>query len=109
MPDLLSLEETAPEAIERILTLAERIRTQGRELAERQGAVARLKALNENIIESINSGLVTTDLNGRINFVNRGGTEILRETAERVDGRSIESVFRISPRRSIISFIISPR
>ncbi|HXV76861.1 MAG TPA: ATP-binding protein, partial [Candidatus Polarisedimenticolaceae bacterium] len=77
--------------------LAERMRAQGRELAERRGAVARLKALNENIIESINSGLVTTDLSGRITFINRGGTEILRDAAERFDGRSIESVFRLEP------------
>ena len=39
--------------------------------------MARLQALNENIIESINSGLITTTLNGQINFINRGGTEII--------------------------------
>ncbi len=56
--------------------LSERLRIQGRELAERRGALVRLQALNENIIESINSGLVTTDLEGRINFMNRGASEI---------------------------------
>ena len=56
--------------------LAERLRSQGHELDERRGAVARLQALNENIIESINSGLITTDLAGRIHFINRGGMEI---------------------------------
>jgi two-component system sensor histidine kinase PilS (NtrC family) len=56
--------------------LAERMRRQGDELDERRGAVARLQALNENIIESINSGLITTDLSGRIHFINRGGVEI---------------------------------
>ena len=40
--------------------LAERMQAQGREIAEHSGTVARLKALNENIIESINSGLITT-------------------------------------------------
>ncbi len=69
--------------------LSERLRAQGRELDERQGAVARLKALNENIIESINSGLITTDLDGRINFLNRGGSEILRAAPRDVEGRSI--------------------
>jgi two-component system sensor histidine kinase PilS (NtrC family) len=77
--------------------LAERMRAQGRELAERRGAVARLRALNENIIESINSGLITTDLEGRINFINRGGTEILRIHADDVLGRRIESVLRLEP------------
>ena len=35
-------------------SLAERLRKQGNELIERSGTVARLQALNENIIESIN-------------------------------------------------------
>lgn len=68
--------------------LAERLRRQGYELDERRGAVARLQALNENIIESINSGLLTTDLSGRINFINRGGMEIT--------GLSQEDVARVS-------------
>jgi two-component system sensor histidine kinase PilS (NtrC family) len=73
--------------------LAERVRSQGRELDERRGAVARLQALNENIIESINSGLMTTDLDGRIHFLNRGGAEITGLGAEAVEGRTVESVF----------------
>src|SRR4029079_16391919 len=56
--------------------LSERVRVQGRELDERRAAVARLQALNENIIESLHSGLITTDLEGRIRFMNRGGAEI---------------------------------
>ena len=77
--------------------LAERMQAQGREIAEHSGTVARLKALNENIIESINSGLITTDLEGRISFINRGGTEILRAPPEAVGGRSVESLFRLDP------------
>lgn len=73
--------------------LAERVRSQGRELDERRGAVARLQALNENIIESIHSGLLTTDLDGRVNFLNRGGVEILGLAQEAVEGRSVETVF----------------
>jgi len=72
--------------------LSERVRSQGRELAERQRAVARLKALNENIIESINSGLITTQLDGRINFMNRGGAEIIGFSQQEVEGLSIESL-----------------
>jgi two-component system sensor histidine kinase PilS (NtrC family) len=73
--------------------LSERLRVQGRELDERTGAVARLKALNENIIGSINSGLITTNLGGQINFLNRGGTEILGLNTGRVEGRSVEELF----------------
>jgi two-component system sensor histidine kinase PilS (NtrC family) len=77
--------------------LAERVRTQGRELVERRVAVARLQALNENIIASIHSGLLTTDLQGRINFLNRGGVEILERPQERVEGQDVESVFGFEP------------
>ncbi len=75
--------------------LSERLRTQGQELVERQRAVARLKALNENIIESINSGLVTTDLTGRINFLNRGGAEIIGLAQQAVEGRTVEELFEL--------------
>ncbi len=72
--------------------LSERVRVQTRELDERQGAVARLQALNENIIESIHSGLMTTDLDGRVNFMNRGGTEITGRAQDDVEGTPIEQV-----------------
>jgi two-component system sensor histidine kinase PilS (NtrC family) len=77
--------------------LSERLRLQGRELVERRGAVARLQALNENIIESINSGLITTTLNGQINFVNRGGTEILVCGLAEILDRDIQSVIQMHP------------
>ncbi len=73
--------------------LSERLRAQGRELAERRGAVARLQALNENIIESINSGLITTDLDGRIHFMNRGGGEITGLSPDQVLGRPVSELF----------------
>ncbi len=77
--------------------LAERVRAQTRELDLRQGAVARLQALNENIIESIHSGLITTDLAGRVNFMNRGGTEITGRAQDAVEGTAIEDVFGLEP------------
>ena len=74
--------------------LSERLRAQGRELAERRGAVARLQALNENIIGSINSGLITTTLQGRINFINRGGSEIIGLRHTEVEDRPIEATLQ---------------
>jgi two-component system sensor histidine kinase PilS (NtrC family) len=73
--------------------LSERLRVTGVELAERSGAVARLQALNENIIGSINSGLITTDPGGRVNFMNRGGSEITGFAQEDVLGRGVEEFF----------------
>jgi two-component system sensor histidine kinase PilS (NtrC family) len=75
--------------------LSDRLRSQRRELDERRGAVARLQALNENIIESINSGLVTSTLDGRINFINRGGTEIIGLRQNDVEGRTAEAVLQL--------------
>jgi len=72
--------------------LSERVHKQNSELAEREGAMARLTALNENIIDSIHSGLITTDLEGVVNFMNRGGAEITGRTSEAVLGTSIEAV-----------------
>ncbi len=75
--------------------LSERLQAQGRELVERSGAVARLQVLNENIIESINSGLITTDLEGRIQFMNRGGSEITGLAPADVKDQPIETFFEL--------------
>ncbi len=77
--------------------LAERLRSQGDELAERRGTVARLQALNENIIESINSGLVTTDLEGRVNFMNRGAADITGFDASAILGRPVDDWIGTGP------------
>lgn len=77
--------------------LSERVRVQNRELDARQGAVARLQALNENIIESIHSGLLTTDLDGRIHFMNRGGAEITGWPQDGVEGRPVTEVLGVEP------------
>jgi len=56
--------------------LAEKLHTTGRELKEREEDLARLEALSKNIVDSITSGVITTNLTGTITFVNRGGEEI---------------------------------
>jgi two-component system sensor histidine kinase PilS (NtrC family) len=77
--------------------LSERVRVQNRELDLREGAVARLQALNENIIASIHSGLLTTDLSGQINFMNRGGAEITGRPQDAVEGRPVMEVLGVEP------------
>jgi two-component system, NtrC family, sensor histidine kinase PilS len=73
--------------------LSERVQSQTSELVQRAGAVARLQALNENIIESIHSGLLTTDLGGVVNFMNPGGSEITGRAQSEVEGTPIEALF----------------
>jgi two-component system sensor histidine kinase PilS (NtrC family) len=77
--------------------LSERLRAQNRELVERRGAVAQLKALNENIIGSINSGLITTNLGGQVHFINPGGEAILGWSQREVAGQTIESLLGLEP------------
>ncbi len=64
----------------------------GEELREATKSLASLRALHERIIESIRSGLVTTDLDGTIFTFNASAAEITGHTAEEVKGSSIFDV-----------------
>ena len=57
--------------------LTETLRRTGRELEMRRDDLAQLRDFNDNIIESMNSGLLTTDWEGQITFANRGAAEII--------------------------------
>ena len=56
--------------------LSQTLRTKGVELAEKSEELKDLQAFNQDIIESMRGGLLTTDLNGRILLLNRAGAEI---------------------------------
>lgn len=73
--------------------LADRQRS-GEQLREATKSLASLRALHERIIESIRSGLVTTDLDGTIYTFNAAATEITGFEAEAVKGTSI---FKLIP------------
>lgn len=66
--------------------LAENLRRTGVELKD-------LQALNQDIIESMRSGLITTDLNGGILLSNSTAGEILGTPSLSLQGRAIGSVF----------------
>jgi two-component system sensor histidine kinase PilS (NtrC family) len=59
------------------------------ELQEASKSLANLRALHERIIESIRSGLITTDLEGTIYTYNAAATEITGHRADQMQGRSI--------------------
>jgi two-component system sensor histidine kinase PilS (NtrC family) len=61
--------------------LTESLRRTGAELERRRGDLIELRALHDNIIDSINSGLLTSDAWGRITFANRAASEITGKTA----------------------------
>ncbi len=63
------------------------------ELEETSKNLASLRALHERIVESIRSGLVTTDLDGNIYTFNSAATEITGYRLDQVQGSSIYNLF----------------
>jgi two-component system sensor histidine kinase PilS (NtrC family) len=73
--------------------LAAKLRQAGVELRDKSGELLSLQALHENVIHSIRSALITTDLEGRITMVNAPGQKLLERTASSVYGRDISDLF----------------
>ena len=72
--------------------LAERERHAGAQLREATLQVADLRGLNQVIVDSIQSGLMTTDADGRILYVNRFGEAILGRTPQTLRGSLVGDV-----------------
>lgn len=68
-------------------------RSSGEELAETAKTLANLRVLHERIVESIRSGLITTDLEGNIYAFNAAATEITGYRLDEMQGKSISSLF----------------
>src|SRR4029078_12441266 len=68
-------------------------RASGEQLEETAKTLASLRALHERIIESIRSGLLTTDLDGNIYTFNAAAAEITGRSADEMVGRSIHDLF----------------
>ena len=65
----------------------------GQKLEETTKTLANLRVLHERIVESIRSGLITTDLEGNIYTFNRTAEEITGCKPEEMRGKSIYSMF----------------
>ncbi len=57
--------------------LGEQLRVKGKELRQKQLDYEKLEAFHQNIIESLDSGLITTNRAGKISFLNRTAYRIL--------------------------------
>jgi two-component system, NtrC family, sensor histidine kinase PilS len=73
--------------------LAAKMRQAGRELKDKSGELLGLQALHESVVHSIRSGLMTTDLEGRITLLNAPGQKLLERTTSSVYGRHISELF----------------
>lgn len=76
-------------------SLAERARRADARAAEASTALADLRAFSQHVIESLTSGLATTDRVGRLLTVNRAGERILGYKASEIVGRPAEAVFQL--------------
>lgn len=68
-------------------------RASGEQLKETTKTLANLRVLHERIVESIRSGLITTDLTGEIYSFNHAAAEITGYPASDMRGKSIYSLF----------------
>jgi two-component system sensor histidine kinase PilS (NtrC family) len=59
------------------------------ELAEKTGSLANLEVFHRDVIQSISSGLISTDLEAKVTTVNRAALEILGTTELALMGRPI--------------------
>ena len=72
--------------------LSESLRLAGRRLEEASDSLADLEVFNQTIIDSITSGLMTTDVEGRINFFNEAAANILVVASEQAIGQDVKTL-----------------
>jgi two-component system, NtrC family, sensor histidine kinase PilS len=63
-------------------------------LKDASGALENLQALHENIVHSMNGGVVATAMDGRITLVNRAGQQLLELSEPELRGRSVADLFQ---------------
>ena len=73
--------------------LAQSLRRKGVELQEKSAELKDLQAFNQDIIESMRGGLLTTDLEGRVLLLNRAGAEITGQGLAIRRGEQVQEVF----------------
>ncbi|BDG09044.1 two-component system sensor histidine kinase NtrB [Anaeromyxobacter paludicola] len=73
--------------------LAEQLRDTGARLEAREEDLAAITALHESIVQSVASGLLTVDGQGRVTFLNRAGEQITGLGLAEVRGRPAERWF----------------
>ena len=77
--------------------LSESLKNTNKELEEKKGIVKELQNLNENILQSLTSGLITTDLDGIIISFNKSAEDITKWKSEEVVGRYWDNFFYLFP------------
>jgi two-component system, NtrC family, sensor histidine kinase PilS len=76
-------------------SLAERLRSAGAKLERASTEIANLQAFSQDVIDSLTSGLVTTDITGRILSFNRAAESITGHRASAVIGRDVGETLQL--------------
>lgn len=76
-------------------SLADRLRRTGGQLERAEKSAAGYARLNEDILRSMTSGLLTTDRDGRVQMINPAGADLLGGAADRIVGRELRSLLPI--------------
>ena len=74
-------------------TISEELKRKKNELIQKQVDYNQLETFNRNIIQSLDSGLLTIDLSGKINFLNRTAEKILSRSGGELKDTSIFDLF----------------
>ena len=72
--------------------VAEETRKSRQELTEKERDISNLEKFNENIIQSLNSGLITIDSSNIITLINYSAMQLLEITDDNITGKSINSI-----------------
>jgi two-component system, NtrC family, sensor histidine kinase PilS len=78
-------------------SLAERLRSARAGLADASDEMADLRAFNDHLIDSLISGLVTTDEHGRIVTFNRAAMRLTGLSPDDVRGRDVHDILQLPP------------
>ena len=73
--------------------ISEELKKKKKELIQKQVDYNQLETFNRNIIQSLDSGLLTVDLSGKINFLNRTAEKILNRSEKELKDSSIDDLF----------------
>jgi two-component system sensor histidine kinase PilS (NtrC family) len=76
-------------------SLAEGVRTAGVRLERASTEIANLQALNEHVINSLASGLITTEYDGRVITFNHAAEQITGHAAAEAVGRNVSEVLQL--------------
>lgn len=74
-------------------TISEELKKKKKELIQKQVDYEQLEAFNRNIVQSLDSGLLTIDLHGKINFLNRTAEKILNRRGVELKESFISDIF----------------